>query len=165
MKGIAVVIGINIIALFGIFFFFKRRIDKSLRTEEVVTTIREEIEQMIVELNQTTNRNVDIIEERINQLKQVIASADKQIKVLNKEIRSKAQESETYLNLKPSPAAAQKRREETEKRDMTGDKKDSTKDRVLLLYNRGESAEYISKELGITVAEAELIITLSSRKG
>ncbi len=157
MKGIAIVIGINIIALCGVFFFFKRRIDKSLRTEEVVRTIREEIEQLIVELNRTTDRNVAIIEERINELKKVTASADKQIKLLNKEVRNKEKERETYLHIKPSPAAAQ--------REARTETKGGTRDRVLAMFHRGEEAEAISKELGITVAEVELIISLSSRRG
>ncbi len=157
MKGIAIVIGINIIALFGVFFFFKRRIDKSLRTEEVVRTIREEIEQLIVELNQTTNRNVAIIEERINELKKVTASADKQIKILNKEVRNKEKESETYLHIKPSPAAP--------KREEQAEAKVGTREQVLSMFHRGSGTEDISKELGITVAEVELIISLSSRRG
>lgn len=158
MKGIAIVIGLNIIALFGIFFFFKRRIDRSLRTEEVVRTIREEIEQLIIELNQTTDRNVAIIESRIDQLKEAVVSADKQIKVLNREVEKKTKESDTYLRIKPSPASVRRMRE-TEEENV------STRDRVLSMYRRGDETEVISKELGITLAEVELIISLSSRRG
>ncbi len=159
MKGIAIVIGINIIALVGIFFFFKKRIDKSLRTDAVVNTIREEVEQLIIELNQTTNRNVAIIEERINQLKEVIALADKQIKVLNREIRKSAKETDTYAHMKPNPVKIQKNAPSFE------DETNSTREQALLLYSKGNSVESISKELRITVAEVELIISLSSRKG
>ena len=176
VKGIAIVIGINIIVLFGIFFFFKRRIDKSLRTEEVVRTIREEIEQLIIELNQTTDRNIAIIEERINELKKVTASADKQIKVLSREVQRKTKESETYLHMKPVPGGLKKTGSESrpvkegrETRGTQGGKDGpgaaNTRERVLSMFHRGEEIEQISKELGITVAEVELIISLSSRRG
>jgi len=159
VNGIVVVIGINIIAFFGIFFYFKRRIDKSLKTEEVINSIRKEIEQLILELNQTTNRNVDIIEDRIQNLKEVIASADKQVKILNREIQKKAKETDTYANIKPVFVKNKPSQKTVEKNPRT------TRDRVITLFYKGENIEDISKDLGITLAEVELIISLNSRKG
>lgn len=130
---------------------------------------------MIIELNQTTDRNVAIIEERINELKKVTASADKQIKVLNREVQKKAKESETYLHIKPPPGGVKRRAAEADGTGGTsggssgdnaaGGSRESTRERVLSMFYRGEEIEAISKELGITVAEVELIISLSSRRG
>jgi septal ring factor EnvC (AmiA/AmiB activator) len=174
VKGIAIVIGLNIAALIGIYIYFKRRIDKSLRSNELIATVRGEMEQLVTELNQTTNRNVEIIEERINQLKAISARADKQIKLLTKEIEKKEKETDTYSSIRYKKfSGAEKEnlgtggREEPDRGETaTSDvrKQKPRRERVLELYRLGMNMEEIAKKLEMTMSEIELIISLEERK-
>lgn len=174
MKGIAIVIGLNIVALIGIYIYFKRRIDKSLRSNELIATVRGEMEQLVTELNQTTHRNVEIIEERINQLKAISARADKQIKLLTKEIEKKEKETDTYSSIRHKKfSEAEKENLETGARKATDrgeaettdvQKEKPRRERVLELYRIGMNMEEIAKKLEMTMSEIELIISLEERK-
>ena len=161
MKGIAIIIGLNLAALIGIYLYFKRRIDKTLRSNEVVAAVREEVEQLVIELNQTTHRNVEIIEERINQLKAITARADKQIKLLTKEIEKKEKETDTYSSIKQKKFVPANR-SGTDKPEVSEQK--YRRVRVLEMYRLGMNMEEIAKKLEMTMSEIELIISLEERK-
>jgi len=161
VKGIAIIIGLNLAALIGIYLYFKRRIDKTLRSNEVVAAVQEEVEQLVIELNQTTHRNVEIIEERINQLKAITARADKQIKLLTKEIEKKEKETDTYSSIKQKKVVPANR-SETDKPEVSEQK--SRRVRVLEMYRLGMNMEEIAKKLEMTMSEIELIISLEERK-
>lgn len=223
MQGIIIFAAVNAAFLIFIFFFFKARIDRRLRSNETLQVVREEISELIVELNQTTNRNVEIIEERIERLKEITQRADKRIGLLTKEIGNKEKESEVYTSLKPKKGVPARERTETEGADgayqnanssdggsgrasvnegAQGDsdqggsgaadtrggnlrpgaaegtasrnpdrvpsrevRKESTRERVLGMYNNGISPDVIGKELDITLAEVELIISLNRNRG
>ena len=200
MQGIIIFAAVNAAFLIFIFFFFKSRIDRRLRSNETLQVVREEINELIVELNQTTNRNVEIIEERIERLKEITQRADKRIGLLTKEIGRKEKESDVYTRLKPktdiqTPGERTAERagttqgvEESAGVEEAGEdtppgisvsggtspsvparkedpRKESTRERVLALYNNGISPDVICKELDITLAEVELIISLNRNRG
>ncbi len=165
MKGIAIVIGLNFLALIAIFLFFKKRIDKSLRSNEIISTLQEEIEQLVIELNQTATRNIEIIEERINRLKEIVSQADKHIRVLNKELEVHEKTQETYANLKPKSVTMEKMKQSEKQREEGLPARVPVREKVIELDRRGMSRETIARELGITMAEIELILSLSRRQG
>jgi hypothetical protein len=193
VQGIIIFAAVNAAFLVFIFFFFKARIDRRLRSNETLQVVREEINELIVELNQTTNRNVEIIEERIESLKEITQRADKRIGLLTKEIGKKEKEAEVYTSLKPKTgrfkaagleetgtdsagseaAGSDSARTEDEPkaappargRPESDVRKEGTREKVLALYKNGISPDIICKELDITLAEVELIISLNRNRG
>lgn len=148
---------INLAVLFGMFLFFNAKIKKALSTEEIIKTVREEVDQMIVELNQTTNRNIGLIEESIKRLSATLRKADKSVGILNKEAERRKQSEEVYTNLKPKSVQIQKS-------ENSGEKVKSIQEKVLDLHRKGLSPSVISKRLDMTVGEIELIISIHGRK-
>lgn len=92
LLSISVTIGIGII-LAG-------RIERKTRPSKLVENLRSEISGIIVELNATTDRNVQIIEDRIEQLKKTIESADRKIKLLHDEIAKAERGNQLYVRLR-----------------------------------------------------------------
>lgn len=152
-----VLIGVNLSVLLFFYIVFKKRIDKVLSTEDIIKTVREEIDQMIVELNQTTNRNIGLVEESINRLTEVLRKADKSIVMLSRETEKQKKSDEAYTNLKPKtiPVPEQKPPENKQK---------TIQEKVMELYNKGLSPGIISNRLDISVGEIDLIISIHGRK-
>jgi outer membrane biosynthesis protein TonB len=162
-------VGGNILVLLIIFFYFKHRIDKALSTDEIVKTVREEVDQMIVELNQTTNRNIGLIEDSVQRLTEALKKADKRIVLLNKEKELQKKSEQVYSNIKPrtvninEPAPAEEQTEEEPRKESN--KSRSTQEKVMDLYRKGLSPSVIANKLNVTVGEIELIISIHGRKG
>lgn len=67
-------------------FFLKFR--KLFSTEDIVASTRDQVERLISDMNNNTARDINLIEDRIKQLKAVVAEADKHIEVARREIES-----------------------------------------------------------------------------
>lgn len=67
-----------------IVFFSKFR--NLFSTDDIIASTREEMERMISDINHNAGRNIEIIEDRIRQLKAVIAEADRHIETARLEI-------------------------------------------------------------------------------
>lgn len=61
--------------------------------------IRREIGAIITEMNQTTERNIELIEDRIGRLKKLIEAADKRVVVMRREAERRDRAEETYSRL------------------------------------------------------------------
>jgi Family of unknown function (DUF6115) len=146
---------INIAVLFVFFLYFRRRIEAILETKKVVEHIRSEVDDMIVELNQTADRNIGLMEERLTRLSALVSEADRRITVLKKESdRGKSAEA-VYTHLKPLSAAPSPRKEP----EVQAAKK-SPREEVLELYRQGLDAREIAGKVDKTLGEVELIISL-----
>ena len=100
MSGIALSLVLNVTGFAILFLIFGRRIKRSLDTDRVVDGVREEISGLIVELNQITDRNVGLIEERIERLRALVAAADKKIQLAGREMQKHQIGMEVYNKLK-----------------------------------------------------------------
>lgn len=67
-------------------FFLKFR--KLFSTEDIIASTHEQIEEMINELNFNASRDIDIIEDRIKQLKAAVAEADRHVELSRKELEA-----------------------------------------------------------------------------
>ncbi|HUV08934.1 MAG TPA: hypothetical protein VMX75_14475, partial [Spirochaetia bacterium] len=134
----------------------ERRFEKKMSPDTVIDAIREELNSIMVELNRTTEQNVQIVEDRMAQLKELVSLADKKIALLKRE-GEKHEVSKTVYNRIVS----------RQTQDKTGavvqDK--NVKREVLKLYREGFSPGVIAGHLGTTIGEVELIISLDKRKG
>ena len=82
-----------------VYLLLVRRIDRKLEPGRVVDNIRGEIDGIIVELNQTTDRNIGLIEDRVNRLNTLLEQADRRLAILKREIESRSSSSERYNDI------------------------------------------------------------------
>lgn len=148
---------INILVLFGMFFYLNGKIERRLQIHQTVEKARKELEGILMELNHATERNVALVEDRILQLKRSLEAVDKRLAVLHRETEKKFPP--TYHSvLQKQEVSLGEAEPKDEKR------KEFSKAEVLDLYNKGISPSLIATRLGTTVGEVELIISLQDRK-
>lgn len=152
-----ILIGVNFLVLLIMYFVFKGKIEKALTNDEILRSVREEVDQMIVELNQTTNRNIGLIEESINRLSDVLRKADKSIMMLSRQQEQHKKSEEVYSDLKPKSIKIDNEKPKKEEKTIP--------EQVMELYNKGFSPAIISNKLDISVGEIETIISIHGRKG
>lgn len=166
MVGNLLVILVNLVVLLVFFLYFRRRIDRALQTENILHDIRVEVDEMIVDLNQTTDRNVGLVEDQLARLAARIAEADRRIMVLKKESEKTRTTDTVYTHLKPvAPQLAEKPSKPAEKRvEKSAEKPKSAREQVLEMYRTGLEAREIAAKLGKTLGEVELIISLGTNR-
>lgn len=95
MNGALLALGALAIVGLG-FFFLNRKIDRRLETTALTEQIQKEIDEILIELNGTTERNVALVEERIRALGRLLEQADRRIQVLQREIDKQARAADVY---------------------------------------------------------------------
>jgi len=138
-----------IAGFFVVYLILKRALSKSLDPQTVLESIREEVDRIIVELNSTTDRNITLLEDKVQSLTTLIEQADKKIDILRREVEKHELAGKVYSEL------AEKRVKEPEEQDV--------RTRLVQLHRQGISASVIAKRLGITLAEIELTIALANK--
>lgn len=130
----------------------KKKIEARTDAASVLKQIRDEVDRLIVELNQTTDRNITLIEDKLASLNEQLALADKRIAMLRREAVKDQAGTRVYSNLvmkrADEPAAAG----------------EDIHQQVLGLQLSGLTPPMIAKRLGKPLAEVDLIISLSARR-
>ena len=127
-----------------------KEIRKSGTYDYVLSEIRKDVDDLVVQINQTAERNISLIEDRISKISALIVSADKRIKLLDK---------------KPVPLYNDIRKTVVpDVKQTRNDQKISKKEQVLELHRNGFAPGIIAAKVGITIGEVELIISLASGK-
>ena len=72
-------LSIQLLLSLGLYLILARRIERVRNVDDAVDRIRAEVGQIVTELNQTTDRNVTLIEDRIRALRLTLADADRRI--------------------------------------------------------------------------------------
>lgn len=158
MIGTLLLIVANCAVLVGFYVYFRRRLDRALQSDEILKAVRDEVSQMIVDMNETADRNIALIEERIARLSSLVGDADRRIVVLQKEVeRTKTRES-VYSQLKPKPAVPAAPTMEEPVRAK------SPREEVMELFHQGIDPKQIATKLNKTLGEVELIISLGDRR-
>jgi hypothetical protein len=182
---LVVVVNVGLAAV--VYLLLVRRIDRRLEPGRVVDNIRSEIEGIIVELNQTTDRNIGLIEDRVSRLNNVLEQADRRLSLLKRELESRASSSERYndiLKRAPRSAHAPSGARDTEHSETSsgsgpagdtaaapdtgpaagsGDTREARKKEIIDLHRKGIAANIIANRTGTTVGEVELVISLNDR--
>lgn len=166
MVGNLLVILVNLAVLLGFFVYFRRRIDRALQAENILRDIRGEVDEMIVDLNQTTDRNVGLVEDQLARLSARIAEADRRIVVLKKESGRARTTDAVYTHLKPvvQQLAEKPARPVEKKVERSPEKPKSVREQVLEMYRSGLEAREIATKIGKTLGEVELIISLGTNR-
>lgn len=88
-------IGLNILIAAVLYLVLNRKIDRRMSPDEMLDQIQRDVEEIITELNQTTDRNIGLIEDRVESLRSILENVDKRIGLLRRE--SEKQEASTAL--------------------------------------------------------------------
>lgn len=150
------VVTLNLAAFLLFFLYFRKRIDKSYNSEELIRQARLEINQIMLELNQATERNISLIEDRLGVLKEQLDRADKSVVQFGREFEKQQGRTGSYTHLKPKIVPVIPN-------GPNQDRAKGTRERVLELHKQDVPAGAIAKMLNITVAEAEFIISLGDK--
>lgn len=165
MVGSLLVILTNCLVLFVFFIYFRKRIDRALQSENILRDIRAEVDQMIVELNQTTDRNVGLVEDHLERLTARLAEADRRIVVLKKESDKVRTVDTVYTRLRPvSPPKRTEPKATEKKTEAPPEPKKPIREEVLELYRSGMEAREIATKVDKTLGEVELIISLGTNR-
>ncbi len=152
------IIGINIIIIILIFLYLNRKIEKRIEPAAILKKIEDEINEIILELNQTTDRNIGLIEDRIKVLREVLEKADKRINLIKKEAEKSEFSTTLYNNI------LKKARTENNIQEERKGYKVTDQEKIIDLHRKGISANIIAKRVGTTVGEVELVISLDNGK-
>lgn len=137
-----------------VYLLLKRRLARTLNAARLLDEVREEVDRILVELNQTTNRNITLIEDRISRLNDLLGKADRKIALLDREAEKQGLAARLYSEL-------------SARRPLEAEGPEAPEDRneeVVRLARSGLSPELIGQRLGITLGEVELIISLGGRE-
>ncbi|MCI1207841.1 MAG: hypothetical protein LKF96_00140 [Treponema sp.] len=78
---VSAICALNII-LWIVFF---HKFSSLFSTDDIIETTRAELNKMIADVNRTTERNINLVEDRITQLKKILSDADRKIALLSSE--------------------------------------------------------------------------------
>ena len=164
-----IVILINILILSVIYIFLSRRIERLTDTGKITKEIAGELDLILAEINQATDRNVMIIEDKINELDKAIEKAEHRISLLKKgeavsppgaaEIK-KTELTYSHLSRMSSMSGMVTPLKVEEKKADEVDERQ----RVIDLYRSGLDASLIAAGTGLNIGEIELIISLYREK-
>ncbi|OQY34520.1 MAG: hypothetical protein B6241_04425 [Spirochaetaceae bacterium 4572_59] len=170
-----IILAVAIIVMAGGFLYLKNRIERAITSDEWISRIRDEIDELVLEMNQTAERNVALLENRINTLEILLENADKKMLIMQKESEKSDLSRQVYSHLKksavipseeeppsqtyPHSQGLQLSLEEEEKK-LEQEKPLTLKNSVMSLYGQGFSADIISQKLQASIAEVDLIISL-----
>ena len=104
---IAILVALDLLGLGAIWLYVKSRLRKALEFDSLLFDLRKEVGILTTELNQTTDRNISLVEDRMEALRSLLDEADRRMGVIRKEVETKAVEREVYSRLgRPHPAPA-----------------------------------------------------------
>ena len=122
--------------------------------------IKDEVEKTLVELNHATSRSIDLVEERLERLREFLASVDKRMVVFRRETEKADLGKKVYSSIIkkiPPPATPPPQDDEV----VTTI---SLRDKVLNLYHAGFTTAMIANQLNSSIGEVELIISLAEKE-
>ncbi len=160
---IFVLIAVNILGYFLLFAALTRRIRRDASPE---TRIREEVNRLMVELNQTTDRNIALIEDRIASLTELLSKADKKIGLLRRESEKHDMGAKVYGRIREvkAPDQAVESPREPTVNPPAFEAETDLRERVIALHRAGITASLIASRVGAPRGEVELILSLEDRK-
>ncbi len=159
MEYAILIVCLGAMIFFVLYFILRRIVANWFGKTAQIDRIKEEMERMLVELNHATSRNIDLIEVRVAQLNEMLATVDKRIGLFKREMEKKELGKQVY-----SAIVRQKSMKPMEKSDNEIITTISMRDKVLNLYHAGFTPAMIANQLQSTIGEVELIISLAEKE-
>ena len=167
---LTLLIVLNILFAIVIYVLLNRKMERSIRNQDFLQRVRHELEGIVADIDGSADRNIQLIEERIDQLRRLLTQVDEQLKRLRAQTK-------TAIARMPSPQATPAQPDQTitpptPQKDNAPQQNESSGDdivpipmrqRVLTLYRDGLDPPAIASRLGTAVGEVELILSLENR--
>lgn len=170
----------NILVIIFGYLIIKSNIEKKYVNKAIIDNIKKEINALIVQLNETTNDNITLIEERVKRLDRFLKIVDKRIGGLDNKIPDswkdydKPRQNVDNFLYSPQKVVKQTEKmaeiisskeekalaEETATNDAL--KNLTTSERVAYLFDNGWSTDAIKKKLGLSTGEMELLLNIQN---
>jgi hypothetical protein len=90
---------IDVAGLFAIWFILRARVGRYLELESLLSGVREEARALITEMNETADRNVSLVEDRMKSLGELLDEADRRMGLVRRELGARSAEREVYARL------------------------------------------------------------------
>jgi hypothetical protein len=85
MGATILVIALNAIGCLAVYLILSARLRRAASPDTEIRRIREEVDRLVIELNQTTDRNLSLIEDKLSELSDLLAKADRKIGLVRRE--------------------------------------------------------------------------------
>ena len=146
-----VVIGMSVGSTL-IYLFLRRLILSRLQSQALLKELQREIEKLITDFNQITDRNVAIFEERARALQALINQADQRLRLLQRAQKSEQEREERYREL----GAQQQHLRALDSERHT--RRQAKQAQIRELARQGYSHTEISLRVGVSIAEIEALL-------
>jgi hypothetical protein len=177
----------SLVFWFFSFLYLKAYIARRTSQEEILSDIRDEVNRLLLRIDEITDKDISLLEDREKRLKALLEETDKRLKVYTKELEKSATVRKTYQELgnslrkSPPPVQTpvvqhgQPREEQKEAAPAPSpqssgeilDEKaapETVNEQIRNLALAGFSTPVIASRLGISISEVELAIALLERK-
>ena len=156
---IACIIGGFVILWYSLRRYIRKVLSDNSLLDEIYAKIASELQELVVEINGVTDRNLTIIEERIGKLSSLLVRADAHVKLLDKYPVHK------YTDYNPQSVHAESTAESAaENGDVRKSGKEmSQQEQIDRLNSEGKSPAEISRLVGASISEVEAHIAVSGK--
>jgi hypothetical protein len=181
ISNLVLIVALTALGSVAVYLILNARIRRSISPAAQIQGLREEVDRLVVELNQTTERNLALLEDRIAELTAALSKADKALGLMRRESEKREVGARLYSRIVETKAAIVN--EETASRERTAARQNAAsrestaapaeavgnalrdlRAEVLALHNSGLSATLISSRVGAPLGEVELVLALEKRK-
>lgn len=105
MSTLLILVALEVLGLAGILLYVRFRLHRALELDGLLDSLRKEVRALTIELNETADRNISLVEDRILDLRSLLEESDRRLEVVQRELSRKDQEAEVYSRLgKPRPS-------------------------------------------------------------
>ncbi|MGL1894676.1 MAG: hypothetical protein OCD02_23860 [Spirochaetaceae bacterium] len=151
---------------FVIYRVLSRRVNKKIDNKTFLNSVKEEINSLINQINETSDRNVLLVENRLEKISLAIAEADRKLAKLKTESKVNIETKVTQNILSSQPVIEPEvmftgNEVEPEKIEPIDDPSLTRRERILLLHKQGISPTVIASQTKATIGEVELIISVN----
>jgi len=142
------------------------RLNKKIDNKKFLSSVHEEINSLITQINETSDRNVMLLENRLDRLNNLLLESDKKLLQLKNACKSQVLSENAKESVEKITPVRQVFIEKVpdinkEMTDVADDPTLSRRERIILLHKQGISPTIIASQTKATIGEVELIISLS----
>jgi len=171
MNGFFIGFALALFLWFLAFLLLKSFVRRRTSPDYILELLQEEVRQLEADIDEKTEQNLLLLEEKINALRGISSEAERRIAVLNRELEKQNKETLTMavLNKKPLVERLEVKEEPkpihvTLSREKLAIKPRPVTERIAELQKAGFSPELIAKRLKLSPGEVQFYFNLAAEK-
>ena len=147
------------------FFYLRAYIERHTGFEGIINDVRDEVSRLIQRIDETTDKDISLIEDKEKNLKALLEETDRRMAALNREFARRENAEDTYRRLGRFPIIEQAPPPESPPQEESpAEELPSQEEQLRELVRSGFSPQVIASRLGISIAEAELAVAIQERR-